>query len=173
MLAYFRFCTIAILLFIGISTCAAKARQSSQSNEPESTKAYITKWVGLSTPHFELYTTNDPQAALEAVQRLEMVHSFFRQAGANAGLFGAVPEAEVQVIAFRSAREYSAHRVNPTACAYYQGTRRGDYIIMQHCRWKRLNGFVGVRSCTEGTIRECVARALAIRCSAAVVSLMT
>ncbi|HMF75897.1 MAG TPA: hypothetical protein VK604_09580 [Bryobacteraceae bacterium] len=131
MIAYFRFCTIAILLLIGISTCAAKARQSSQSNEPESTKAYASKWVGLSTPHFELYTTNEPQAALEAVQRLEMVHSFFRQAGADAGLFGAVPEAAVQVIAFRSAREYSAHRVNPTACAYYQRTRSGDYIVMQ------------------------------------------
>jgi Flp pilus assembly protein TadD len=85
------------------------------------------KWIGLFTPHFRLYTTNDARSATAALQRFEAIHSFFEQAA----LFKGVPQTPVQIIAFSSDREYQAYTINPGAFAYYQRTRRGDYIVMR------------------------------------------
>ena len=84
-------------------------------------------WIGLATPHFELYTTNGTQTAADALQRFEAVRSFFAQAA----IFGATSDSLIQVVAFKSEAEYEAYRLTPNACAYYQRTRRGDYIVMQ------------------------------------------
>jgi tetratricopeptide (TPR) repeat protein len=105
----------------GLSSCLAKDATSSDA----------AGWVGFSTPHFELYTTNDETTAYEAVQRFEVLHDFFQQLGMPGGLPNTTPQSKVRVIAFRSAREFSAHQVSPAACAYYQRTRAGDYIVMQ------------------------------------------
>jgi hypothetical protein len=90
------------------------------------------RWSGFSTPHFELYTTNDETTAYAAIQRFELLHDFFRQMGWQGGSLDTTPYPKVRVIAFRSAREFDAHRVSQApACAYYQRTRSGDYIVMQ------------------------------------------
>jgi Flp pilus assembly protein TadD len=111
----------SFLLLIGlVSASASLAAGKQRSPDTE-------KWIGLSTPHFQLYTTNDLPSATAALQRFEVIHSFFEQAA----LFKGVPQSPVQIIAFSSDREYQAYTVNPGAFAYYQRTRRGDYIVMR------------------------------------------
>lgn len=85
------------------------------------------KWIGLATPNFELYTTNDVALANEALGHFEAIHSFF----AEAGLLTGVPHGRVQIIAFASDQEYKRYSANPGAFAYYQRTRKGDYIVMR------------------------------------------
>ena len=84
-------------------------------------------WIGLSTPHFRLYTTNDEKTAIDALRTFESAHYFFEKSG----IFKSVPSSVVQIVAFRSEQEYRSHGVNPGACGYYQRTRRGDYIVMR------------------------------------------
>jgi tetratricopeptide (TPR) repeat protein len=84
-------------------------------------------WIGLATPHFRLYTTNDEKTAADALRTFESAHYFFEKSG----IFKSVPTSIVQIVAFRSEQEYRSHGVNPGACGYYQRTRRGDYIVMR------------------------------------------
>ena len=103
----------------------------SSSEKPVNT-IEASRWVGYSTPHFELYTTNDEATAYDAIQSFEVLHDFFRQLGLPNGALDTTPQLKVRVIAFRSAREFNVHRVSQAdACAYYQRTRSGDYIVMQ------------------------------------------
>jgi Flp pilus assembly protein TadD len=85
------------------------------------------KWIGLATPNFELYTTNDLALASEALEHFEAIHSFFAEAGLLSGVAGG----RVQIIAFGSDQEYKRYSANPGAFAYYQRTRKGDYIVMR------------------------------------------
>ena len=84
-------------------------------------------WIGLSTPHFRLYTTNDQKTAADALRTFESAHYFFEKSG----IFKSVPSSVVQIVAFRSEQEYRAQGINTGACGYYQRTRRGDYIVMR------------------------------------------
>jgi tetratricopeptide (TPR) repeat protein len=84
-------------------------------------------WIGLATPHFRLYTTNDKKTAADALQNFESARYFF----AKSGIFKTIPAPVVQIVAFRSEQEYRSHGINPGACGYYQRTRRGDYIVMR------------------------------------------
>lgn len=99
-----------LLLFAGVAAAA----------EPPN-------WIGLATPHFRLYTTNDEKTAVEALQTFESARYFFEKSG----IFRSVPTSVVQIVAFRSEQEYRSHGINPGACGYYQRTRRGDYIVMR------------------------------------------
>jgi tetratricopeptide (TPR) repeat protein len=85
------------------------------------------QWIGLATPHFRLYTTNDEKTAAEALRTFESARYFFEKSG----IFRSVPTSIVQIVAFRSEQEYRSHGINPGACGYYQRTRRGDYIVMR------------------------------------------
>jgi hypothetical protein len=85
------------------------------------------RWIGLSTPHFRLYTTNDQETAAAALQSFERAHYFFEKSG----IFRNVPTSVVDIVAFRSEQEYRSQGINPGACGYYQRTRRADYIVMR------------------------------------------
>jgi hypothetical protein len=85
------------------------------------------QWIGLATPHFRLYTTNDESAAAAALQNFESARYFFEKSG----IFRSVPTSVVQIVAFRSEQEYQSYGINPGACGYYQRTRRGDYIVVR------------------------------------------
>jgi hypothetical protein len=125
----------SLVVFLVLATIIV-ARPSSAfqfpPNSPGINRVEKGKWLGVSTAHFELYSTNDEKATGEAIQRFELVYDFFTQAGLQqAGGLHPIPAAAVQVIAFSSESEYQAHRISPSACAYYQRTRSGDYIVMQ------------------------------------------
>jgi tetratricopeptide (TPR) repeat protein len=119
--------------------------------EPEKTSNSLP-WVGFSTPHFELYTTNDERTAYDAIQRFETVYGFFKQFGGEDALLNTTPQRKVRVIAFRSAREFGAYRVSQAAFAYYQRTRSGDYIMMQDLAPDHYQ--VGVHEYTHFVVRE-------------------
>lgn len=85
------------------------------------------RWIRLSTPHFEMYTTNGERQATAALQIFEQVRYFFLQNSSSKS----APDATVRIIAFRSEKEYKPYRLNGGAFAYYLRSRKVDYIVMQ------------------------------------------
>lgn len=84
-------------------------------------------WVSLTTPHFEMYTTNSPGSGARALQIFERVRSFFLEASPSKQ----APDTPVRIIAFRSEKEFTPYRPNGGALAYYQRSRKRDYIVIQ------------------------------------------
>lgn len=85
------------------------------------------KWIGLYTPHFQLYSLSDSRSAMEALRRFETISSFFAQAP----LIKGIPPSPVRIIALSPNSEFQAYMVNSSAAAYYQRTHRGDYIVIR------------------------------------------
>ncbi len=84
-------------------------------------------WIRLTTPHFEMYTTNSEKQGVAALQVFEEVRYFFLQnSKSKTG-----PDTPVRIIAFRSEKEYKPYRPNEGAVAYYLRSRKVDYIVMQ------------------------------------------
>ena len=84
-------------------------------------------WTKLTTPHFELYTTNGEKKGREALLHFEQVRSFFLQISPSLK----TAETPVRIIAFRSEKEYQPYRPNEVAVAYYTGSQKRDYIVMR------------------------------------------
>jgi tetratricopeptide (TPR) repeat protein len=84
-------------------------------------------WIRLTTPHFEMYTTNGEKQGGAALNVFEQVRYFFME---NSKL-KAAPGVRVRIIAFRSEKEYKPYRFNEGGFAYYLRTRKGDFIVMQ------------------------------------------
>jgi Flp pilus assembly protein TadD len=84
-------------------------------------------WLRLTTPHFEMYTTNSARQGVAALTVFEQVRYFFRH---NARSKPA-PDVPVRIIAFRSEKEYQPYRLNGGSFAFYLRTRKADYIVMQ------------------------------------------
>ena len=84
-------------------------------------------WIRLTTPHFEMYTTNSEKQGAAALQLFEQVRYFFLQSSNSK----AAPSTPVRIIAFRSEQEYKPYRLNDSAFAYYLQSRKADYIVMQ------------------------------------------
>lgn len=91
------------------------------------TLAAETRWVKLTTPHFELYTTAGEKNGRDAVVYFEHVRSFFLQAG----IVKRIPDTPVRIIAFHSEKEYKPYQVRDFTPAYYMQGQSGDYIVMQ------------------------------------------
>ena len=98
-------------LFAGLVTRASAAEQ----------------WIRLTTPHFEMYTTNAERKAVEGLQIFEEARGFFEENSPSK----TAPDVPVRIIAFKSEKEYKPYRVNPGAAAYYRRGHRRDYIVMQ------------------------------------------
>lgn len=86
-----------------------------------------TRWVKVTTPHFELYTTGNEKDAREATIYFEHVRSFFLQAG----IVKRIPETPVRIIAFHSQKEYEPYQIRDFSPAYFQQGQSGDCIVMQ------------------------------------------
>lgn len=84
-------------------------------------------WIRVSTPDFEMYTTNGEKQATGALKVFEQVRYFFLQNSRTKS----VPQTPVRIIAFHSEKEYKPYRLNEGAFAYYLRSRKVDYIVMQ------------------------------------------
>jgi len=85
------------------------------------------RWISVTTPHFEMYTTNNEKQAIQALQVFEQVRYFFLQNSKGKQ----APEDRVRIIAFSSEKEYKPYRLNGGSFAYYVQSRERDYIVMQ------------------------------------------
>lgn len=85
------------------------------------------RWISVTSPHFEMYTTNSEKQAERALQTFEQVRSYFLQRSASKKQSGA----RVRVIAFSSEKEFKPYRLNAGSFAYYLQSRERDYIVMQ------------------------------------------
>ena len=85
------------------------------------------EWVKLTTPHFEMYTTNTRAKALAALEALEQARAFFDENSASQ----TVTDSPIRIIAFQSEKEFRPYSANPGAIAFYQRGNRRDYIVMR------------------------------------------
>jgi hypothetical protein len=87
------------------------------------------EWTLVRSAQFEVYSQSGERDGRSALLWFEQLHAFFAQAGLRT-----VGEREsdrpVRVIGFRSAKEYAAFRLRPTADAYFVGGEAADYIVM-------------------------------------------
>ncbi len=81
----------------------------------------------MTTPHFEVYTTEPEARARAAILHFEQVRSFFLQASP----FGKALDAPVRIVAFSSAGQYDPYRMNDASDAFYTRDEKRDYIVMQ------------------------------------------
>ncbi|HEX4228940.1 MAG TPA: hypothetical protein VHZ07_09725 [Bryobacteraceae bacterium] len=84
-------------------------------------------WIKVTTPNFEMYTTNDQKDAARALQVFEQIRYFFVASSPSKP----VSSSPVRIVAFRSEREYAPYRLNAGAFAYYVRCHNRDYIVMQ------------------------------------------
>ncbi|HLY17004.1 MAG TPA: tetratricopeptide repeat protein [Bryobacteraceae bacterium] len=85
------------------------------------------RWLKISSPNFELYTTAGERGGRDVAQYLERVRGFFLEA-MGLGLKSGPP---VCIVVFRSDKEYAPYAPNEVASAFYLGTDDRDYIIMK------------------------------------------
>ena len=84
-------------------------------------------WIRIRTPHFDLYTTNPESKVEKTLEAFEQLRQFFSSAFIQPSEAGN----PVRVIAFRNESEYRPYRFTPAAPAYFQSSRRYDYIVLQ------------------------------------------
>jgi len=84
-------------------------------------------WLRMTSTHFELFTTAGERGGRELIQHFERVRSFFQQA------FGLIPHDgnPVQIVVFRSAKEFEPYKLNAAASAFFQAGLDHDFIVMQ------------------------------------------
>ncbi len=85
------------------------------------------QWLKLTTPHFEMYTTNGQTKAVEALRTFEEARGFFEENSPTK----TAPDVPVRIIAFKSDKEYKPYSINQGGAAYYQPGHKRDYIVMQ------------------------------------------
>jgi Flp pilus assembly protein TadD len=83
-------------------------------------------WQGNATSHFAIYTdAANNSAARDILTRLETARIFFAKTGL------AITAPQLNILAFESAKDADIYRVNPSAYAFYQRTREGDFVVMR------------------------------------------
>jgi tetratricopeptide (TPR) repeat protein len=86
------------------------------------------RWIRLTTPNFEMYTTTDEKTAREAMLHFERVREFFL-AVSPARVPAGFP---TRIVAFRDAQAYQMYAPNQIAAAYYAPGPLRDSIVMQN-----------------------------------------
>ena len=92
-------------------------------------------WVGTSTSHFALYTTEQHDGGQEILGRLETARRFF----AHTGWTSQDSKQRVDILAFGPGNEFDSYRINPGAYAFYQRTHAGDFVIMRSLEPERYS----------------------------------
>jgi hypothetical protein len=84
-------------------------------------------WLRISSANFELFTTAGEHAGRDLVRHFERVRSFFQQA------FGLIPHDgnPVEIVVFRSAKEFEPYKLNEAASAYFESGFDHEFIVMQ------------------------------------------
>jgi len=85
------------------------------------------RWLKITSPNFELFTTAAERNAREVARQFEQVRAFFMEA---MGL-GLKPDTPVRIVVFRSDKEFAPYAPNDIAAAFYLGTGDRDYIVMK------------------------------------------
>lgn len=110
-------CVRSLALIATLSCCAVTAQS------PD-------RWTLVQDGHFEVYSHTGDDTAQQALIWFEQLRTFFQQNG----LLGAGVKDEgrprLQVIGFRSEKEYEEYRLGPVADAYYVADGSRSYIIM-------------------------------------------
>lgn len=83
-------------------------------------------WLRLTTANFEIFTTAGEHSGRDLARHFERVRSFFQQA------FGLIPAGNnpVQIVVFRSPKEYEPYKLNEVAVAYFESGIDHDFIVM-------------------------------------------
>jgi len=84
-------------------------------------------WTSLKTQRFEVYSTKDQPAALEDLQELQTINSFFEALKPFGKISSSKP---IQVISFRSKNEYTPYAFRSESGGYYFHTEKSDYILI-------------------------------------------
>ena len=90
----------------------------------------VANWQGIETSHFAIYAGDqDASASRDALTRLETARIFFERSGLAASGSQATPQ--LNILALDAAKDSDIFRVNPSAYAFYQRTREGDFVVMR------------------------------------------
>lgn len=84
------------------------------------------EWVRVQSQNFDLYTSAGEKSGRAAVQFFEQVRAFFDKFGRQQS-----GRPAVRVMAFKSEKDYDPYRSGSFAAAYYVGTEKRDFIVMQ------------------------------------------
>lgn len=85
-----------------------------------------SKWIRMQTPDFEVFSQASEADTRKTLQYFERVRSFFLLFTGHAPL-NPLP---VQIVIFKSAKEYEPYKAREFAIAYYAGGTDRDYIVM-------------------------------------------
>jgi hypothetical protein len=85
-------------------------------------------WTAVQSPHFELYTTANPETARDAAAFFEQVHDLF--AGWSAKQPVGTPKA--RIIVFQSEKDYRFYQPNPLVTAFFISGAAGDFIVTKN-----------------------------------------
>jgi len=114
---------LAILATLG---CCAAAMQNAD------------RWTTAQDEHFKIYSQTGADTARQALTRFEQLRAFFQQNGLLGSSFSDQGRRALEVISFRSEKEYEEYRLHPLAVAYYLSDGGRDYIIMGALDWKEF-----------------------------------
>jgi len=84
------------------------------------------RWMRLTTPEFDLYTTSGQKRAADTARLFEEVREFFLKASP----LRSRGDAPLRIFLFDDAVEYRMFRPNGYAAAYYVATPASDYIVI-------------------------------------------
>ncbi len=84
------------------------------------------EWIKLTSPNFELYTTDGERDGRQTLVLFEQVRDFFMRVKSQA----TTTRLPVTIVGFRSEKEFRPYRPNESAAAYYVGDEQRDYIVM-------------------------------------------
>lgn len=84
-------------------------------------------WSRVTEGTLSVYTQVNP------AQASALLHSFaqLRNALAQASAFQVNQTANLRIIAFQTEKDFNQYRLNSGSCAFYQQTRRGEYVVLQ------------------------------------------
>ncbi len=84
------------------------------------------QWVRVSDGKISVYTQEDPTQAVPLISGF----SNLRSALAQTSIFHVDETVPLKVIAFHSDKEFNQYRLNSGSCAFFQQTRRGEYVVL-------------------------------------------
>jgi tetratricopeptide (TPR) repeat protein len=88
--------------------------------------AAAPRWLKVTSPHFEMYTTASESKARAAVLHFEQVRGFFLKASG----WKPASRARVRIVAFQSLKEYKPYQLHEGTAAHAGGWRDRDEIVM-------------------------------------------
>jgi tetratricopeptide (TPR) repeat protein len=91
-----------------------------------STAHAATRWMRLTSPHFELYTTAGEKQGTDTLRFYEQIREFFRVASPIDGDNTSI----LRIIQFEDPAEYQRFRMNQAAVAYFLAGPEREYIVL-------------------------------------------